>query len=594
MNALGPGQSGSDSEQAQHRLDGRAAMAGGRAAATLALAVACVAVFVTALDQTVVVTALEPIMNDLQIPSEQLDQAAWIVSGYLLGYVIVMPLMGRVSDMYGRRRIFLLCLAIFGLASLACALANPAFLDTFGVSLSLQHKFGNVQDQIALWLKPLGLNPCAADDAGPNCVPSGLVWLVPARFIQAVGGGAIVPVAMALAGDYYGARRRGLVLGIIGAVTEAGGALGPLYGAGVIQLLGDWAWIFVLNVPLVVILMVAGWFLVPKGGHVRARIDWLGALLLGASLACLSLGLSQNAGQTGFSLTATAHNNPVLIATALFLLALFVVRELAARSAMIELRLFKQRAFAASIISSLLVGAAFVVALVDIPIFYLTVVNGTILQTGLSLLCMTVWIPLSAVAGGWLCQRIGCHLTAVLALVLVAAGFFCMRFWPVHLGWPQLIGDTFLMGVGFGLVVAPLSTSTLNAAGAARGGMASAMVTSTRMIGMILGLAALTSYGLERFRQLSAGYTLQQLSNTAIFSNLLRELYSEIFTAAAILCLAALLPAALLWRGADQKRLAATGSVAELLLDEAFPERSVETAPRALVQHPREDSPDIH
>src|SRR5579871_948966 len=593
MSARGPGQRGVFVQQCGVSLQADGADGQrGRSAATLALAVACVAVFVTALDQTVVVTALQPIMDDLQIPSEQLDQAAWIVSGYLLGYVIVMPLMGRVSDMYGRRRIFLLCLAIFGLASLACALANPAILDSFGVSLSFQHKFASAQDQVALWLKPLGLNPCAADNAGPRCVPSGLVWLVPVRFLQAIGGGAIVPVAMALAGDYFGAQRRGLVLGIIGAVTEAGGALGPLYGAGIIQLFGGWAWIFLLNVPLVMALMIAGWFLVPKGGQERARIDWLGALLLGASLACLSLGLSQNAGQTGFSLTATAQNNPLLVGAALLLLALFVVREIYARSAMVEMRLFKQRAFAASIVSSLLVGAALVVALIDIPIFYLTVVNGTILQTGLSLLCMTVWIPFSAVAGGWLSQRIGCQVTAAIALALAALGFFLMSFWPVHLGWPQLIGDTFLMGVGFGLVVAPLGTSTLNAAGAARGGMASAVVTSARMIGMILGLAALTSYGLARFHQLSAGYTLQQLSNTAVFSGLLRELYSEIFTVAALLCLVALLPAALLWRGADQKRLALAGPAAELIPGEQSSEERDETAPRLAAQSPHGEMPE--
>ena len=572
----------------ENMVSGRA----GRSAATLALVVACVAVFITALDQTVVVTALQPIMNDLQGPSEQIDQAAWIVSGYLLGYVIVMPLMGRVSDMYGRRRIFLLCLTIFGLASLACALANPSILDGFGVSLSFQHKFAGVQDQIALWLKPLGLNPCAADDAGPKCVQSGLVWLVPVRFIQAIGGGAVVPVAMALAGDYYGARRRGLVLGVIGAVTEAGGALGPLYGAGIIQLFGGWAWIFLLNVPIVVLLIVAGWFLVPRGGHVRARVDWLGALLLGASLACLSLGLAQNAGQTGFSLTATAENNPVLLGASLLLLVLFVAREVFSRSAMIEAHLFKQRAFAASIVSSLLVGAVLIVALVDIPIFYLTVVDGTILQTGLSLLCMTVWIPLSAVAGGWLSHRIGCHLTAVLALALVAAGFFLMRFWPVHLGWPQLIGDTFLMGVGFGLVVAPLGTSVLNAAGAERGGMASAVVTSARMIGMILGLAALTSYGLARFRQLSAHYTLQQLNTPGVFNDLLRELYSEIFTAAAIFCLVTLLPAALLWREKDQQRLAVPASVEALLSPEPSAVQRAEDATSHAAQSSQERTPE--
>src|SRR5579885_283427 len=228
----------------------------GRSVAVLALVVACAAVFLTALDQTVVVTALQPIMNDLFIPPTNLDQAAWIVSGYLLGYVIVMPLMGRVSDMYGRRRIFLLCLAIFGLASLACALANPAILSSFGFSSHTQHSLENWQAQFSLWLGPLGLNSCAADNPALKCVQPGLVWLVPARFIQAVGGGAIVPVAMAIAGDYFGVRRRGLVLGVIGAVTEAGGALGPLYGATIIQLLGSWSWIFLLNVPLVALLLV--------------------------------------------------------------------------------------------------------------------------------------------------------------------------------------------------------------------------------------------------------------------------------------------------------------------------------------------------
>src|SRR5205809_6728910 len=108
-------------------------------AALLALLAACAAVFLTALDQTVVVTALPQIITDLQIPIVQFDHAAWIVSGYLLGYVIAMPLMGRVSDMYGRRRILFICLGIFALGSLFCGLApilgntiDVSFLQNFG------------------------------------------------------------------------------------------------------------------------------------------------------------------------------------------------------------------------------------------------------------------------------------------------------------------------------------------------------------------------------------------------------------------------------------------------------------------------------
>src|SRR5437660_7454432 len=142
--------------------------------ALLALLAACSAVFLTALDQTVVVTALPSIITDLQISPTQLDRAAWIITGYLLGYVIAMPLMGRISDMYGRRRVFIICLGIFGIGSLFCGLA-PILATTIDISF-LQH---------------IGINVAAPGDiSDPNALTPGLVWLVAARFIQAAGGGA--------------------------------------------------------------------------------------------------------------------------------------------------------------------------------------------------------------------------------------------------------------------------------------------------------------------------------------------------------------------------------------------------------------------
>ena len=148
-----------------------------------------------------------------------------------------MPLMGRVSDIYGRRRIFLLCLSIFGIGSILCGLAP-----TLGQSVDLS------------FLSNFGI-----DVSSP-----GLILLVSARFIQAIGGGAVVPVAMAIVSDFYGKERLALALGIIGAVTEAGGVMGPLYGALIVQHLG-WTYIFYFNAPIVLALMVGAWFLIPKG-----------------------------------------------------------------------------------------------------------------------------------------------------------------------------------------------------------------------------------------------------------------------------------------------------------------------------------------
>ena len=211
---------------------------GERRLAIASLTIACIAVFFTSLDQTVVVTALPQIITDLQIPLMQLDHASWIVSAYLLGFVIAMPLMGRVSDIYGRRRIFLLCLApILGQA------VDISFLSVFNIDIS----------------------------------SPGLVWLIAARLIQAIGGGAVVPIAMALAGDFYGKERRGLALGIIGAMTEAGGALGPLYGAIIVEHLG-WQAIFYLNLPIVLLILIGASF--PKAnGDARGLTGWEQACL---------------------------------------------------------------------------------------------------------------------------------------------------------------------------------------------------------------------------------------------------------------------------------------------------------------------------
>jgi MFS family permease len=521
--------------------------------ALLALLTACAAVFLTALDQTVVVTALPSIITDLQISPTQLDRAAWIISGYLLGYVIAMPLMGRISDMYGRRRVFIICLTIFGIGSLFCGLA-PILGDNIDISF-LQH---------------IGINVAAPGDiSDPNALAPGLIWLVAARFIQAAGGGAIIPVAMAVAGDFYGQKQRALALGLIGMVTETGGVLGPLYGSVIVQ---NWGWqaIFYINLPIVFALMVAIWLFVPSriesaSRQTRERIDFLGTLLLGASLICLSLGLSQEAITSSTGVTGPAanqapvQNNPLLIGTAVLLLAVFVVVEVYTERRtlpIVELSLFKRAAFSATSLVSLLVGAALIIAMADIPLFIATVLGGRPIDSGLALLRLTVMIPIGAIIGGWLCARITCRLTAILGLIPAALGFWLMHLWPVNVGWLQITTSTVICGLGFGLVIAPIGTTAINAVDNRQMGMASSTVTVLRMVGMILGLAALTSWGLGKFHDLlvafkpppgvsilSPAYTTAYVKYVTFAAH---EVFTSIFLAAGILCLVAIVPAFLM------------------------------------------------
>jgi MFS family permease len=172
------------------------------------LAIIGLGTFITALDQTVVVTALPSVMLDLKVPIAQLDRVSWIITAYLLGYTVAMPLIGRLGDVYGYPRVYQASLVVF----------------CIGTSLV--------------------------------AVSSSLEWMVGARVIQAVGGGATVPIGMALATTLVPKGQRGLALGIVGASAEAGSMLGPAYGGAIVEVL-NWRWIVWLNLPQSAVIFAA-------------------------------------------------------------------------------------------------------------------------------------------------------------------------------------------------------------------------------------------------------------------------------------------------------------------------------------------------
>jgi MFS family permease len=225
----------------------------------------------------------------------------------------------------------------------------------------------------------------------------------------------------------------------------------------------------------------------------------------------------------------------------------------------VELATFKRFTFSAASLVSLLVGAALIIAMTDIPIYVDTVLQGPVLDSGLALLRLTVMIPIGALLGGWLCGRISCRVTGVLGLLFTAGGFFLMSRWPVQVTWQQMTVSTMTAGFGFGLVIAPIGTTAINSVRPTQAGMSSAVITALRMIGMMLGLAMLTSWALAYFRQLASLYPSLPATATAAqfaawskgYANHLIQaehtVYTTVFFISMFICLLAIVPAIFLW-----------------------------------------------
>ena len=182
--------------------------------------------------------------------------------------------------------------------------------------------------------------------------------------------------------------------------------------------------------------------------------------------------------------------------------------------------------------------------------------GGQPIDSGLALLRLTAMIPLGAISGGWLCARISCRLTAILGLIFTSTGFWLMHLWPIQVNWLQITLSAVIAGFGFGLVIAPIATTAINAVSNSQMGMGSSVVTVLRMVGMILGLALLTSWGLEQFHHLLLAFKPpagiipfsdrynKALAQYAIFAA--HEVYTSIFLAAGMICLVAIIPSFLL------------------------------------------------
>jgi MFS family permease len=454
---------------------------------------------------------------DVGLTIDRFEQATPIVTGFLGGYVVAMPLLGAYSDVRGRAPVYAICMLIFAAGS---AITATAGMWTF----------------------------------------AGLPWLIAGRFLQGLGGGGLVPLSLALAADLYRDARRTTALGAVAAMQEAGSVFGPLYGATLAAAaasVGGWRFVFWLNLPLAA--LCAGGLLFGSRKQSKldpstaTSLDWIGAALLGSGLGLLVLALYPDDPNT----RATSGLLIPVGALSLVVLGLYARRQATRLEPLIPNRLLHSRAFIGATLANLLIGVALMVVLVDVPLLGRLVFKLDQLGSGVLLSRFLIGVPVGALIGGLLARRIGARATAVAGMVLAAAAFTQMAGWQAdELGLrfgplPVAAAALGACGFGFGVVIAPLAARVLELTRAEHHGLASSLVVLSRTVGMLIGLAALTAYGLYRFRQilgtprLSGDVRTQVDQLERLLGAAFLQEYREIFAVAAGLCLLAALVAGL-------------------------------------------------
>ncbi|CDO88273.1 MFS transporter [Mycobacterium triplex] len=481
-----------------------------RAGRGIAIGAGSLAVLLGALDAYVVVTIMRDIMSDVHIPINQLQRITWIITLYLLGYIAAMPLLGRASDRFGRKLVLQISLALFIVGSVITALAGH---------------WGDFH------------------------------LLVAGRTVQGIASGALLPVTLALGADLWAQRNRASVLGGIGAAQELGSVLGPLYGIFIVWLFHDWRYVFWINVPLTLIAMVMIQFSLPA--HQRAeepeRVDVVGGVLLAVALGLAVIGL-YNPAPDGKTILPS-YGLPLVIG-AVVVGVVFILWERFSRTRLIEPTGVHFRPFLAALGASVAAGAALMVTLVNVELFGQGVLQMSQTQAAGLLLWFLIALPIGAVVGGFIATRIGDRAMTFIGLLIAAYGYWLIHYWRMDVmtqhhdlfgvSLPLVHTDLLVAGLGLGLVIGPLTSAALRVVPSAQHGIASAAVVVARMTGMLIGVAALSAWGLYRFNQIIAGLSAQIPPDATLLERIAAQatlylkafalMYGDIFAATVVIC----------------------------------------------------------
>jgi EmrB/QacA subfamily drug resistance transporter len=392
--------------------------------------------FMIMLDNTVVNVAAPAIQRDLGVGLSELE---WIVAGYALSFAALMLTGGKLADLMGRRRIFVLGIVIFTVSSLFCGMA----------------------------------------DSGNELIG----W----RIVQGVGAALMNPATLAIIAATFPPRERGTAIGIWAGVSALALAIGPLVG-GLITEHASWNWVFLINVPVGILGIVASYLLIDESRDMseNQRLDLTGLVLSGAGLFSLTYALIE-ANSYGWTSTRIL----ALFAAAAVLLVGFVVWELRTRVPMLDLTLFRNGTFAGANAVILLVGFAMFGIFFYVSLYMQNILGFSAVQAGASFLPMTLLIIICAPIAGRLSDRIGSRWLMTSGMTLLGIQLLYYSTLGTTAGFFNLLPGLLIGGLGMSLTMTPSAAAVIGSVPVDKAGVGSAVMNSMRQVGGSLGIAAL-------------------------------------------------------------------------------------------------------
>ncbi|MBB6732534.1 MDR family MFS transporter [Cohnella zeiphila] len=390
--------------------------------------------FMAALDQTIVSTAMTKIIEKLG----GLDKFVWVYSAYMIAMVVATPIFGKLSDMFGRKRFFLMGITLFLIGSILCGTAQN-------------------MDQLIIY-----------------------------RALQGIGGGALMPIVFTIIFDLFPQEKRGKMMGLFGAVFGLSSVFGPIMGATITDNI-SWRWIFYINVPIGVLafaFILAGYH--ESANRRKQVIDWLGAILLAGAILSLMFGLELG-GTDGWAWGSWKTVSLFVASGALLLL--FLWAEAKAKDPIIALGLFKGRLFTSSMMISLLYGGVMIAAATYIPLFIQGVFHKTATQTSTVLTPMMLGVVVSSQIGGRFATKFRFRDSMVASALTLLVGCALLGF-AMDLSTSRLVITLYMVvvGLGMGISFSLLNISTLSSVPPQYKGSASSLITFFRTIGSAVGV----------------------------------------------------------------------------------------------------------